>query len=91
MRSLCKDVNKARKPANYCHIQHLYRVASGHQVSAHKGIVVRRLDSEEVYDQWKQKWESKGRKIKIELFWNIFKIYWKIYDFALVACGLGVI
>ena len=48
MRSLCKAVNYSRKPGDYCHIQHLYRVASGLQVSPHKGITVRRLDSEEL-------------------------------------------
>ena len=68
MRSLCKAVNNARKPAAYCHSQHLYRVASGHQVSPHKGLTVRRLDSEELYELWKNNWESEGGKIYLELF-----------------------
>ena len=68
MRSLCKAVNNARKPAAYCHSQHLYRVASGYQVSPHKGVTVRRLDSQEEYDRWKKKWESEGGKIHLELF-----------------------
>ena len=68
MRSLCKAVNNVRKPAAYCHSQHLYRVASGYQVSPHKGVTVRCLDSQEEYDQWKKKWESKGVRIKLELF-----------------------
>jgi hypothetical protein len=68
MRTLAKAVNKTRKPGDYCYSQHLYRVASGHQLSPHKGIVVRRLDSEEDYDCWKNEWLSDGEEINSELF-----------------------
>jgi hypothetical protein len=68
MRTLAKAVNKKRKPEDYCYSQHLYRVASGHQLSQPKGIVVRRLDSEEDYDCWKNEWLSNGGKVNSELF-----------------------
>ena len=54
MRSLCKAVNNAYKPAAYCHSQHLYRVASGYRVSPHKCLTVHRLDSEEDYENRKK-------------------------------------
>ena len=68
MRSLCKAVNDSRKPGDYCHSQHLYRVASGLQQSPHKGITVRRIDSEEDYEWWKKEWLSNGGEVTLELF-----------------------
>ena len=68
MRSLCIAIISARKPAAYCYIQHLYRVASGLQVSPHKGITVCRLDSEDDYDRWKKEWLSNGGEVTLELF-----------------------
>ena len=68
MRTLAKAVNKTRKPGDYCYSQHLYRVASGHQLSPHKGLTVRHLDSEEDYKHWKKDWESKKGEVNLVLF-----------------------
>ena len=68
MRSLCELLNREREPTEYVYSQHLYRVASGLQLSPHKGVDVRRIDSDDVYDQWKRDWVSKNGAIKLELF-----------------------
>ena len=68
MKSLANAINRNRDTAKHCHAQHLYRVASGHQIAPHKGVCVRRLDSEQQYDQWKHDWLASGNSIYSDTF-----------------------